>query len=51
MGEKSILVEENIELCEKILLEIKSCNDGSVGYIKGSQKIEPYFKGNAELHF
>ena len=51
VGQKSALVQENIELCEKILLEIKSCNDGSVGYIKGSQKIEPYFKGNAELHF
>ena len=29
MGEKSTLVQENIELCEKKVLELKSCNDGS----------------------
>ena len=49
MGEKSTLVLENIELCEKKLLELESCNVGSVGYIKGSQIIKPYFKNNTEL--
>ena len=49
IGEKSTLLQENIEVCEKKLLEIESCNDGSVGYIKGSQKIKPYFKNNTEL--
>ena len=46
LGEEIILVQENIELCHKRLLELESCNDGSVGYIKGSQKIKPYFKNN-----
>ena len=50
MGKKNTLVLENIELCHKRLLELKSCNDGSVGYVKMSQLIKPYFKGNAELH-
>ena len=50
MGKKTTLVEKNIELCEKKLLELKSCNDGSVGYVKISQKIKPYFKGNVDLH-
>ena len=50
MGEKTTLVQKNIELCSKKLLELKSCINGSVGYVKGSQKIKPYFKGNAELH-
>ena len=50
MGEESILVLKNIELCDKKLLELKSCSDGSIGYTKGSQKIKPYFKGNAVLH-
>ena len=50
MGKKTTLVEKNIELCDKKLLELESCNDGSVGYVKISQKIKPYFKGNAELH-
>ena len=49
MGEKSALVLENLESCEKKLLEPESCNDGSVGYIKGSLKIKPYFKNNAEI--
>ena len=49
MGEKSTLVQENIELCEKKLLELESCNVGSVGYVKISQKIKPYFKNNSEL--
>ena len=50
IGEESILVKENIILSHKRLLELKSCDDGSVGYAKISQKIKPYFKGNAELH-
>ena len=49
MGEKSTLVQENIELCCKRLFELKSCNDDSIGCVKGSQKIKPYFKNNAEL--
>ena len=49
LGEESILVQENIELCHKRLLELESCNDGSVSYIKGSQKIKPYFKNNVGL--
>ena len=49
MGEKSTLVQENIELCEKKLLELESCNDSSIGYVKGPLKIKPYFKNNAEL--
>ena len=49
LGEKSILVQENIELCNKRLLELESCNDSSISYIKGSQKIKPYFKNNVEL--
>ena len=49
MGEKSTLVEENIELCKIKMLELKSCNDGSTGYIKGSLKIKPYFENNTEL--
>ena len=49
LGEKSILVQENIELCDKRLFELESCNDSSVGYIKGSQKIKPYFKNNVGL--
>ena len=50
MGKKTTFVQENIELCEKKLWELESCNDGSVGYVKMSQKIKPYFKNNAELH-
>ena len=50
MGKKTKLVEKNIELCDKKLLELRSCINGSVGYVKGSQKIKPYFKGNAELY-
>ena len=50
VGKKSKSVLENIELCEKKLLEFDSCNNGSVGYVKRSQKIKPYFKGNAEVH-
>ena len=50
MGEESILVLKNIELCDKKLLELKSCNDGSVGYVKRSQIIKPYFKNNVKLH-
>ena len=50
MGKKTTLVQKNLELCENKFLELKSCNDGSVGYVKTSQKIKPYFKGNAELH-
>ena len=50
MGKKSILVQENIELCHKKFPELESCINGSVSYVKGSQKIKPYFKGNAELH-
>ena len=50
MGKKTTLVQKNIELCDKKLLELKSCSDGSIGYTKGSQKIKPYFKGNAELY-
>ena len=50
MGEKTTLVKENIELCEKKLLGLRSGNESSVGYVKGSQKIKPYFNGNAELH-
>ena len=50
MGKKSTLVEENIELSHKKFLELKSCNEGTVGCAKISQKIKPYFKGNAELH-
>ena len=49
MGEKCTLVQENIEFCEKKVLELESGNDGSVGYIKGSLKIKPYFKNNTEL--
>ena len=49
LGEGSILVQENIELCNTRLLELKSCNDSSVGYIKGSQIIKPYFKNNVVL--
>ena len=49
LGEESILVQENIELCQNKLLELESCNDSSVGYIKGSQKIKPYFKNNVVL--
>ena len=30
MGEETILVQKNIELCQKKLLELESCNDGSV---------------------
>ena len=50
MGMKTTLIQENIELSHKKLLELKPCNDGSVSYVKLSQKIKPYFKGNAELH-
>ena len=50
MGKKTTFVQENIELCAKKSLELQSCNDGSVGYVKMSQKIKPYFKGNVELH-
>ena len=50
MGKKTALVQKNIELCQKRLVELKSCDDGSVGYVKISQKIKPYFKGNADLH-
>ena len=50
MGKKTTLVQKNLELCKKKLMELKSCNDGSVGYVKISQKIKPYFKSNAELH-
>ena len=50
IGEESILVKENIILSHKRLMELESSNDGSVGYAKISQKIKPYFKGNAELH-
>ena len=49
MGEKSTIALENLELCEKKVLELKSCKDGSIGYIKGSQRIKPYFKNNTEL--
>ena len=49
IGEKSTLVKNNCELCDKKLLELESCNDGSIDCIKGSQKIKPYFKNNAEL--
>ena len=49
LGEERILVQENIELCQNKLLELESCNDGSVGYIKGSLKIQPYFKNNVVL--
>ena len=50
MGEESILVQKNIELCCMKLLELESCHDGSVSYVIISQKIKPYFKGNADLH-
>ena len=49
LGEESILVKENIELCQRRLLELESCDDSSLGYITGSQKIKPYFKNNVEL--
>ena len=49
MGMKTTLVKENIELCEKKVLGLRSGNDGSVGYVKISQKIKPYFKNNTEL--
>ena len=49
VGKKSKSVLENIELCEKLILEFESSDEGSVGYVKISQKIEPYFKSNAEL--
>ena len=49
LGEGSILVQENMELCNTRLFELESCNDGSIGYIKGSQKIQPYFKNNVGL--
>ena len=50
MGEESILVLKNIELCHKMVLELDSCNNGSVGYVKISQIIKPYFNNNVELH-
>ena len=50
MEKKSNLLQENIELCRKKFLEDGSCYDSSVGYVKGSQEIIPYFKGNVELH-
>ena len=43
---KSILVQENIELCSKRLFELKHC----INYTKGSQKIKPFFKNNMELY-
>ena len=49
MGDRSTLLQENIELCTTKVLELQSCSNGSVGYIKGSQEIKPYFKNNAEL--
>ena len=49
IGQESTLVQENIELCEKKLLELKSCCNDGIGYINGSLKIKPYFKNNAEL--
>ena len=49
LGEKSILVQENMELCNTRLFELESCNDGSIGYVKGSQRIQPYFKNNVGL--
>ena len=50
MGSKTTLVQRNIELMGKKLLELKYCSDGSIDYVKGSQKIKPYFKNNAELN-
>ena len=50
MGKKTTFVQKNIEMCQKKLLELNSCNDGSAGYVKISQKIKPYFKGNAEVN-
>ena len=50
MGKKTTLVQKNIELCDKKLLKLQSCNESSVGYVKMSQKIKPYFKGNVALH-
>ena len=49
IGEESILVQENIVLCHKRLLEFESCHDGSVRYIKASQEIKPYFEKNARI--
>ena len=50
IGKKTTLVQENIELCNKMLLELESCNNGSVNYVKKSQVVKPYFKNNVELH-
>ena len=50
MGSKTTLIQRNIELMGKKLLELKYCSDGSIDYVKGSQKIKPYFKNNAELN-
>ena len=49
-GKKTTLVQKNVELCHKKLLELESGTDGSIGYVKGSQKIKPYFKRNAEIY-
>ena len=49
MGEKTTLLQENLEVCGKKLLEYESCNDGSDGYVYMSQNIKPYFEKNHEL--
>ena len=49
IGQKSKLVKENIELCQKFILEFGSSDDVSADYTKLSQIIKPYFKNNAEL--
>ena len=50
MGEKTTLLQENLEVCGKKLLEYESCYDGSVGYVLMSQSIKPYFEKNHELN-
>ena len=50
MGKKSTLIQKNIELSDIKALQPYSSHDGSIGYVKLSKIIKPYFKGNAELH-
>ena len=50
MGKKSKLVQKNIELSDIKALQPYSSHDGTIGYVKLSKIIKPYFKGNAELN-
>ena len=46
IGQKSISVLQNIELCQRKIKEHEHFNHGSGVYKKGTEKIQPHFKKN-----